>query len=75
MSISPNAAIATLVVFLFIGIALLAWKCKEFVEHFAHSMFAARQAEPEPEQGEEELQSPSPRRRRRRSSESMETNV
>ncbi|KAI0515008.1 hypothetical protein F5B22DRAFT_609360 [Xylaria bambusicola] len=72
MLIAPNAVIAILVVFIFIGVGLLVWKGKQLVELFAHAMFTARQAQWEQHQEQEREQSP---RRRRRSSESVEANV
>ncbi|GAW23986.1 hypothetical protein ANO14919_135650 [Xylariales sp. No.14919] len=64
MSIPGNAVIAILLIFLFTGIGLVFWKGRNIIEHFAHVMFTAKQAQREQQEQREQL----PQRRRRDSS-------
>ncbi|KAI0541964.1 hypothetical protein GGR58DRAFT_454593 [Xylaria digitata] len=61
MATAQNAVIAILLVFLFLGIGILFWKGRKLIEHFAHVMFTAKQAQ-------QEQQEQPPQRRRRTAS-------
>lgn len=64
MPVAQNAVIAILLAFLVVGIGALVWKGKKIVEHFARSMFTAKQAQQEqPEQEEQQQELPQHRRR------------
>ncbi|KAI0876752.1 hypothetical protein GGS24DRAFT_450206 [Hypoxylon argillaceum] len=58
MSVAGNVVIATLVLFLTIGIGFTLWRAKKFVAVFANQMFTGKQAELEHQQQ-------SPQRRQR----------
>ncbi|RWA04412.1 hypothetical protein EKO27_g10693, partial [Xylaria grammica] len=67
MSIPGNAVVAILLIFLFVGIGLVFWKGRNIIEHFAHVMFTAKQAQRE-QQEQQEQREQLPQRRRRDSS-------
>ncbi|KAI0907725.1 hypothetical protein F4823DRAFT_564507 [Ustulina deusta] len=64
MPVAQNAVIAILLAFLVVGIGALVWKGKKIVEHFARSMFTAKQAQQEQPEQEEQQQEPPQHRRR-----------